>query len=218
MTFLTEHDKIQIRKTFDELENKVQLIHFTQELDCEYCKETKKLLEELTGLSDKIDLVVFNFQIDKEMVKKFGVDKVPATVVMCDKAYGIRYYGIPSGYEFSSLIEDILDVSKKDSGLLKGSKELLSRIKKPMHLQVFVTPTCPHCPAAVRLAHKLAIENENIRADMIEATEFPQLSMRYNVKDVPRTMINEEISVDGALPELDLVEKIVEVYNKNIIY
>jgi alkyl hydroperoxide reductase subunit AhpF len=118
MTFLTEQDKIQVRKTFDALENKVQLIHFTRELDCNYCKETKKMLEELTGLSDKVDLIVFNFQIDKEMVEKFGVDKVPATIVMCEKDYGIHYYGIPSGYEFSSLIEDILDVSKKDSGLL----------------------------------------------------------------------------------------------------
>jgi glutaredoxin-like protein len=134
---------------------------------------------------------------------------------MGERDSGICYYGIPSGYEFSSLIEDILDVSKNDSGLLEGSKDLLNQIKQPIHLQVFVTPTCPHCPAAVRLAHKLAMENENIRADMIEATEFPHLSMRYNVKGVPKTMIGDNTSIDGTLPELDLVEKIVEVYKKN---
>lgn len=215
MTFLTDKDKEQIRETFDSLENKVQLVHFTQELQCQYCLETKKLLEELSELSNKIDLIVFNFQIDKEMVEKFNVDKVPATIVMGEKDFGIRYYGIPSGYEFSSLIEDIVDVSKEDSGLLAESKELLAQIKKPLHLQVFVTPTCPHCPAAVRLAHKLAMENDNITADMIEATEFPHLSMRYNIKGVPKTMIGEDTPIDGALPELDLIEKIVEVYNKN---
>ena len=215
MNFLTDQDKEQISKTFESLEDKVQLIYFTQELECQYCPETNKLLEELSELSDKVDLTVFNFQIDKEMVEKFNVDKVPATVVMGEKDFGIRYYGIPSGYEFSSLIEDIVDVSKKESGLLAGSKELLTQIKKPLHLQVFVTPTCPHCPAAVRLAHKLAMENEYINADMIEATEFPHLSMRYNVKGVPKTIISEDTSIDGALPELDLIEKIVEVYNKN---
>ena len=217
MTFLTVQDKKEISKTFKALESKVQLIHFTQEFDCQYCAETKKMLEELSELSDKIDLKVFNFLVDKETAEKFGVDKVPATVILGERDYGIHYYGIPSGYEFSSLIEDIVDVSKKDSGLMEGSIELLAQIKEPFHLQVFVTPTCPHCPAAVRLAHKLALENENIRADMIEATEFPQLSIRYNVKDVPRTIIGEEMFIDGAVHELDLVEKIVEVYNKNKI-
>lgn len=215
MTFLTDQDKQQIRSIFKAMAGKVQLIHFTQELDCQYCLETKKMLEELSKLSEKIDLSVLNFQIDKEIADTFKVDKVPATVVMGDKDFGIRYYGIPSGYEFSSLVEDIVDVSKKDSGLSDGSKRLLAQIKKPVHLQVFVTPTCPNCPPVVRLAHKLAMENDNIKADMVEATEFPDLSMKYNVKGVPKTIIGENTSIDGTMVELDLVEKIVEVYNKN---
>ncbi len=216
MAFLQEDDKKEVSKSFESLKNEVQIIHFTQELECPYCRETKQLLEELSELSDKIKMNIFNFQIDKEMVEKFNVDKVPATVVMGERDYGIRYYGIPSGYEFSSLIEDIIDVSKGDSGLLTGSKEMLSEIKSPIHLQIFVTPTCPHCPAAVRLAHKLAMENEYITADMVEATEFPQLSMRYNVKGVPRTMIGENTPIEGAIPELDLIQKIIEVYKNNI--
>jgi glutaredoxin-like protein len=215
MTFLDEQDRIEIRNTFQSLENKVQLIHFTQELDCPYCSETKKLLLELSNLSEKIELVIFNFQIEKEMAAKFQIDKVPATVVMGAKDLGICYYGIPSGYEFSSLIEDIVDVSKAESGLLPGTKDLLSKINSPVHLQVFVTPTCPHCPTAVRLAHKIAMENEHIKADMIEATEFPHLTMRYNVKGVPKIVINEESYIEGALPEIDLVQKLVEIYNKN---
>ena len=215
MAFLTEKDKEQIKESFLSLENNVQLIHFTQELECQYCLETKKLLEELSKLSDKIDLIIFNFQIEKEIVQKFNIDKVPATVVMGDVDYGIRYYGIPSGYEFSSLLEDIVDVAKRDSGLHGKTKKLLKQIRKPLHLQVFVTPTCPYCPATVRLAHKFAIENENITADMVEATEFPHLSMRYNVKGVPKTIIAEDTPVEGAISEQDLTQKIVEVYNKN---
>jgi glutaredoxin-like protein len=215
MTFLNDKEKKEIKEKFKSLENKVQLIHFTQELDCQYCTETLNLLEELSSLSSKIDLVTFNFQIEKEMAEKFNVDKVPATIVMGAKDYGICYYGIPSGYEFSSLIEDILDVSKENSGLKTETKELLAKIKSPMHLQVFVTPTCPHCPTAVRLAHKMAMENDNIKADMIEATEYPHLSMRYNIKGVPKTIIDESTFIEGTLPESELVEKLIEVYNKN---
>ena len=97
MTFLTDQDKEQIRSIFEAMTGKVQLIHFTQELDCQYCSETKKLLEELSKLSEKINLSILNFHIDKEMADKFKVDKVPATVVMGDYDFGIRYYGIPSG-------------------------------------------------------------------------------------------------------------------------
>lgn len=215
MNFLTEQDREQIRTKFESLEKDVQLIHFTQEMDCQFCGETKRLLEELSGLSDKINLNIFNFQIDKEMRQRFNITKVPATVIMTDTDFGIRYYGIPSGYEFSSLVDDIVDISKEKSGLLNGTQKLLQQIKKPIHLQVFVTSTCPYCPAAVRLAHKLAIDNENISADMIEATEFPHLSIKYNVKGVPKTIIGDDISIEGILPELDFVKRIVEVYNKN---
>ena len=145
--------------------------------------------------------------------KKYGVDKIPATVVVGKNDYGIKYYGVPSGYEIASLLEDIVDVSGNDSGLSSEARELLKQVTGPLHLQVFVTPTCPYCPKAVRLAHKLAIENPNITADMVEATEFPHLAMRYNVSGVPRTMIGEETPIEGAAPEMMLVEKVVEAFN-----
>jgi glutaredoxin len=89
---------------------------------------------------------------------------------------------------------------------------MLAKIDKPLHLQVFVTPTCPYCPKAVRMAHKAAIENENITADMVEAAEFPHLSMRYNVRGVPRTVIGEDFPIEGAVPEMAFVEKVMEAY------
>jgi glutaredoxin-like protein len=173
------------------------------------------LLEEVADLSDKIQLTVYNFQVDKEVAEKYKIDKIPATVLEGKKDYGIRYYGIPSGYEFSSLLEDIVDVSKNESGLTDDSKQMLAKIKKPLHLQVFVTPTCPYCPRAVRLAHKLAMENDNITADMVEATEFPHLSMKYNVSGVPRTVVGEDFPIEGAVPEITLVEKVIEAYEQS---
>jgi glutaredoxin-like protein len=212
MAFLTEKDQQFVRNLFENMKSDVKLVMFTQEMECQYCRETRQILEEVAELSDKISLSIYNFQTDKELVEKYNIDKIPATVIEGKKDYGIRYYGIPSGYEFSSLLEDIVDVSTEESGFSKQAKDMLARVDKPLHLQVFVTPTCPYCPKAVRMAHKAAIENENITADMVEATEFPHLSMRYNVQGVPRTIIGEDTPIEGAVPEMAFVEKVLEAY------
>jgi glutaredoxin-like protein len=212
MAFLSEKDQQYVRNLFENMTDDVKLIMFTQELECQYCRETRQILEEVAELSDKISLSVYNFQTDKELSEKYKIDKIPATVIEGKRDYGIRYYGIPSGYEFSSLLEDIVDVSIAESGFSAEAKEMLAKIDKPLHLQVFVTPTCPYCPKAVRMAHKAAIENENITADMVEATEFPHLSMRYNVRGVPRTVIGEDFPIEGAVPEMAFVEKVMEAY------
>lgn len=212
MGFLQDKDKEHIRSMFKDLTGEVKLILFTQEIECQYCRETRQILEEVSELSDKIKLEVYNFVTDKAIAEKYNVDKIPATVIEGTKDFGIRYYGIPSGYEFSSLLEDIVDVSKGDSGLSEQSKALLKEINAPLRLQVFVTPTCPYCPRAVRLAHKMAMENEYITGDMVEATEFPHLSVKYNVRGVPRTMIGEDVPIEGALPENEFVKRVVEAF------
>jgi glutaredoxin-like protein len=215
MAFLTEKDQQFVRNLFENMKDPVQLIMFTQELECQYCRETHQILEEVAALSDKISLTVYNFQTDKEIAEKYKIDKIPATVIEGKKDFGIRYYGIPSGYEFSSLLEDIVDVSVNESGFSQPAKKMLANIKAPLHMQVFVTPTCPYCPKAVRLAHKAAIENDNITADMVEATEFPHLSMRYDVRGVPRTVVGENFPIEGAVPEMEFVEKLVEAYRSS---
>jgi len=116
MAFIQEKDRIEIQKKFATMQQPVKIINFTQELECTYCRETRLLLEEVAALSDKISLEVYNFIIDKEQANKYQIDKIPATIVMGEMDYGIRFYGIPSGYEFSTLLEDIVMVSKKDWG------------------------------------------------------------------------------------------------------
>jgi glutaredoxin-like protein len=127
------------------------------------------------------------------------------------KDYGIRYYGIPAGYEFSTLINDIMMVSRGESGLSAETKAYLAGLTQPLHLQVFVTPTCPYCPPAVHLAHQLAFESDLVRADMVEAIEFPHLSYKYQVQGVPRTVINETAHMEGSTPEGLLLAKIKTV-------
>ena len=141
MALIGEDDAQEIRERLKEMVNPVKLVHFTQELNLEYGREAKELLEELAALSDKLSVEVYNFLLDKEKVAEYNVDKVPATAVRNGKDYGIRFYGLPAGYEFSALLDAIIDVSKGDSGLGPESKEKLSNVTQPLHLEVFVTPT-----------------------------------------------------------------------------
>jgi alkyl hydroperoxide reductase subunit AhpF len=119
----------------------VKLVHFTQQLNLEYGREARLLLEELTQTSDKLSLETYNYLIDKEKAAEYEVDKVPATVIRNGKDYGIRYFGLPAGYEFAALLDGILAVSQGDSGLLPESRERLAQLTQPLHLQVFTTPT-----------------------------------------------------------------------------
>ena len=217
MALLREEDRTHLIQEFEALQEPVQLLMFTQELECQYCRETRLIAEEVAGLSDTISVEVYNFVIDKEVAERYNIDKIPAIAILRGgdepKDYGIRYYGIPSGYEFSSLIEDIMMISLGESGLSEATKLQLKDLTKPVHIQVFVTPTCPYCPRAVRLAHQLALESDLVRADMVEAIEFPHLSMKYQVQGVPRTVINETVHIEGAVPEPMLMQRFEEAVN-----
>jgi len=213
MPLLKEADREILRQEFAALKNPVKLVMFTQTLECQFCAETRQICEEVAALSDQITLEVYNFVTDAEAVKAYQVDKIPAIAIVGDKDYGIRFYGIPSGYEFSSLVEDIKMVGSGESGLLPKTKEFLQGLTRPVHLQVFVTPTCPYCPRAVRLAHQMAMASDLVRGDAVEAIEFPHLAQRYQVHGVPRTVINDTTALEGAMPEgavLQAIQKAVQ--------
>ncbi len=141
MSLIREQDAAEICKRLENMPTPVRLIHFTQELNVEYGRETRELLQDLTALSDKLTLEVYDFLLDKEKVADYAADKVPATIVRNGKDYGIRFYGIPAGYEFSALLDAILDVSRGTSELSEASKEKLRALSVPIHLEVLVTPT-----------------------------------------------------------------------------
>ncbi len=221
MDIINSEIKEATQKKFDEeLEEKVTLLLFTQEprrlivpdhlkgQECLFCKETRELVTEVSSLSDKIEMVVYDFTADKERVDEYQVDKIPAIIPLGKEDYGIRFFGIPSGYEYGSLIEAILDVSKGQTSLSQNTKDAIKKIDQDVHIQVFVTPTCPYCNLAVRLGHQFAIESPRIKADMVESTEFPHLAHKYDVFGVPKTVINEKISIEGAVPEESFLEHV----------
>ncbi len=205
MSLISEKDTQYLRDEFAKLDNEVRLVLFTKEDKCPTCDDTRTLLEETANLSDKLEFVVYDLTRDKEKATVYKVDGAPTVVVEGKTDYGIRFRGTPSGYEFSSLVEDIIDVGSGNTSLSPETKNVLSRLKGPVHIQVFVTPSCPYCPRAVRTAHMMAMESDNVTADMVMANEFPELSSHYNVMAVPKIVLNEDLSFEGAIPEEDYV-------------
>jgi glutaredoxin-like protein len=209
------NDKVrdQVRKKFESLQNPVKLIVFTQEFECNYCHDARTIAEELAELSDKVSTEVYDFQQDAEKVKAYRIDKIPAIAVEGERDYGVRFFGVPGGYEFSSLLESVRLVSEGKSDLSEDTMKFLGSLTRDLHFQVFVTPTCPYCPRAVVLAHNLAVASDKVRADMVEVSEFMELAVKYQVQGVPRTVVNETIAMEGAVPEQMLVDRLKNELN-----
>jgi glutaredoxin-like protein len=141
MGILKDKDRNKVTNLFKQIDNDVTILMFTQEVECQHCEMTRKMLEEIAGLSDRISLEVHDFVAEADMAKQYGVDKIPATVLLGDKDYGIRFFGVPAGYEFNVLIQDIRDVGKRDPGLSETVMAELAKIDEPVHLQVIISPT-----------------------------------------------------------------------------
>ena len=147
MTNLLNDDvRSQVSEAFTELREPVQILFFGSKEQCEYCDDTLKLVEEIASLSDKLSVQTFDVEADPEVADNYNVSLTPGLVIAAESDdgpvdYGIRYAGIPSGHEFSSLIQDLLLVSGRDSGLNEQTREFLANLKEPVYLQVFVTPT-----------------------------------------------------------------------------
>ena len=147
MTDLLNDDvRKQVSEAFDGLDEPVQILFFGSKEQCEYCDDTLKLVEEVASLSDKLSVQAFDVDANAEVAENYNVSLTPGLVIAAVGEdgpidYGVRYAGIPSGHEFSSLIQDLLLVSGRDSGLSKQTRDFLADLKEPVYLQVFVTPT-----------------------------------------------------------------------------
>lgn len=142
MPIIQAKDREFLVKEFAEkLTHPVRLVMVTQEFECQFCRETRQLVEEIAETSDKIHAEIYDFLEDKEVVDLYGIERIPAVAVIGEKDYGVRFYGIPSGYEFSSLVDSIEMASTGKTDLSESTKKALAGLDQGLHIQVFVTPT-----------------------------------------------------------------------------
>mgnify|MGYP005814362183 CR=1 FL=1 len=150
MALLDDDIQKQLRQAFEGLTNPVKLVMFSQEDDgltpgeCDMCAETRQLVEEVAALDERIQCEIYDFAKDQEKAQEFHIDKIPAIMVLQGpdfKDNGIRLFGIPSGYEFGTLIQDMLMVSNGKANLSEKTLKEIGKLKEPVHIQVFTTPT-----------------------------------------------------------------------------
>ncbi|AFL94596.1 glutaredoxin-like protein 2 [Thermococcus cleftensis] len=222
MGLISDNDKKVIKEEFfSKLTNPVKIIGFIGKDHCQYCDQLKQLVQELSELTDKLTYEFHDFDSEegRKLAEQYRIDRAPAVTITQDgKDMGVRFFGLPAGHEFGAFLEDIVDVSNASTDLMPESKEELAKIDRDVRILVFVTPTCPYCPLAVRMAHKFAIENTNagkgkILGDMVEAIEYPEWADQYSVMAVPKIVIQvdgeDKVQFEGAYPEKMFMEKLL---------
>jgi glutaredoxin-like protein len=217
MALLSASDQQRLREELGAMARPVRLVFVTQTIGCETCPQARQILDELAALSDNVTIEEINLVLDRERVKRYGIDRVPAVALEFGRAERpdefedsrIRFLGTPTGYEFISLVHAVLIAGGRPLQLSERSQQRLRTVERPLTIQVFTTPSCPYCPRAVNLAHELAFANANVTAYAIEATEYPDLTRRYRVTGVPKTVVNDEIEVLGAVPEEAFLDQVL---------
>src|SRR6056297_2489054 len=208
MALLNDEIRTNLKEVFGKMDKEVSIAVFTKEDGCETCKDTLDFMKEIQEVGEKIKLEEYDVEKDSEKAEELKVEMTPSIVLLDSegKDHGIKFYGIPAGHEINSLITGIIEVSGSGEDIPSALKERIAKIKSPVDIKVFVTLGCPHCPGAVAKAHKLALENSNINAQMIEAQTFSELSDKYDVSGVPKIIINEDHDLVGNQP----IEKFLE--------
>ena len=218
-SLIPAQEKARLKRDFRKhLKGDVGLRLFTQRpspiaipgRDCRYCPQTQQLLEELASLSPKLKLEIVDFHTSQEQAREDGVSRIPAIVLGPESGGRARFYGLPLGYQLPVFIDNIKAVSRGATRLSVNTRKQLRRVNRPVHLQVFVTPSSETSAGMALLAHAMAVESKHITTDVIEAEEFPDLARRYGVRQAPLTIINEFATVAGMVGQDELLEKVLQ--------
>ena len=220
---ISSSDRSQLKRNFrKDLKSSVEVTFFGQRSsvltipgrECRFCPQTQQLMEELVALSPKLQLNTVDFYQDPDTAKSHGVTRIPGIVLAAAGpdagASRIKFYGIPSGYLMSVVVDDIKTISRGLTPLSNESKKQLRRVNQPVHIQVFATPNQIDCLDIARLSHAFALECPSISADVVEVQEYPAVAQHYGVSSVPLTVINEQYRFSGPAAESQLLDKVLQ--------
>jgi len=204
----------------ERLTGPVKVEHFTQRQlsiivpgreDCRFCDEVRQMLTELRGLSPRITLQVHELSEARALAARYGVERVPATVLRGQQNRPLLIEGLPSGALFPGLVEGIAFLSTGTTYLDTRTRRRLDRIRDDIQLRVFVSPTSEFSLAMMRSALAFAIENHHVRTTIVEAEEFPRLTDAYRIRALPFTIVGERVSFTGAVDDATLLDQLVKV-------
>ncbi|HHV42037.1 MAG TPA: glutaredoxin [Clostridiaceae bacterium] len=196
MSIFDQETKNQIVEIFKHMTDEVRVEAYDKNEETDMVT----FLKEICSFSDKLNFVFY--EPDSERARELEIERIPGiNLTRADgQDLGVRFSGIPAGHEINSLIAGLLELGGSGSQLPEEIEERIANIEGPLDIKVFVTLQCPHCPGAVLKAHKLAMMNPNIKAEMVEAQTFPALSQEYNISAVPKTVFSNGTELLGDQP------------------
>jgi glutaredoxin-like protein len=212
---LSDKDKQALKKLLDPIEEEVKILFFrSDEPSCQYCDVIEELLSDIRSANDKVVYDVLD--VSDPLAKKFGVKHGPT--ILFEKKPNIWYMGIPSGHEFRPFIDDIVLMGTGKFDMDPHVREIIEQIDVPLEFWIFVTPSCPYCPWAVKSAHRFAYVNPNVKGVMIEAIEYSDLADKYEVSAVPKNVVIDGetgetlLAWEGAMPEDAFAHQLFHAY------
>jgi glutaredoxin-like protein len=210
-----------IRQLFaEQLTGPVKIEFFTQRPapvyvpgreECQFCPDVQALLEDLARLSAKVSVRVHELSAAGDVAARYGVTRVPATVIRGTLNRPVVYYGLPAANQFTVLVELMVAVSRGETGVPAATKRRLKRIKRDLPVEVYVTMDDPASPDAVRVAARLALDTNHIKLSVIEIAEFSKLAESLGIQNVPLTVIDGRMRLGGVPPEPALLDQLVKV-------
>jgi len=208
MSLFNKEIKDQLQNLFKGMDKEVEIALFTQADNCQSCQDTIDFMNEIASLGPKINLSLYDLNKDVTRAQELNIERTPTLVLLDSEGvnHGVKFNGIPAGHEVNSLITGLLEMSGIGEAFPADLQVRIDDLKTPMHIRVFVTLGCPHCPGAVSKAHKLAMENPHITAEMIESSTFPDLANEFEVTGVPKIIINDTHELVGNQPIDDFIE------------
>ena len=217
---IADRDKAQLKRIFrKDLTKEVTIRLVTQKPSPvtvpgrpsgRYCAETQQMMEELSALSPKVNLETIDFYQEPQAARDEGAERIPAIVLGAKGDSRAKFYGIPTGYGLATVVAGIKVISRGVSPLGMNTRKKLRQVNRPVHIQVFVTPTDADCPRMAQMAHAFALDCPYITSDVVEIQEFPALGRTYGIRSVPATVINEHIRFAGPVTEAQLLEKTLQ--------
>jgi glutaredoxin-like protein len=205
------------QRLVDGLAGRVRIDYFTQQPspivvpgreDCRFCGEVEGALRDIAALHEKVSLQVHEFAGAPKGAQRLGVKRVPCTVIRGQANRALRFYGLPGGVQFPVLVETII-MASQPVALDRSVAAKLKKLREPVQLSVFVTPVCQYSAPVAATAFRMALASAQVKAEVVEISEFPELVQRFGVTATPTTIIDGRVAVRGALDEAALAAHVL---------
>jgi alkyl hydroperoxide reductase subunit AhpF len=210
---LSRETKKDVERQLSALKRQVSLEVFTQDPESGICREARELAEGLAETSSRIQVEVNDFQGNGDLVRKYGIDKIPAIVVSARDTGLTYFFGAPSGFCFIAFIEAIKLAGAGNHPLSDETKAALKELKGEFRIEVFTGPTCALGIQMSAIASRFSVFSSEIHAETVSLVDFPWLAVKYGITSIPYTLVNEKMPIPGAISEKALLEVLAKCAN-----